>query len=240
MWNSVFKRDFMSFFYGASAYFILAVYSLMSAIATFFWGEYLITANNSLISFFAFQPQIMAVIIPAITMRSWSEERRNGTIENLLTFPITAFHLVIAKFAAAYAISMVMLLFSLPFLITSSLYFQIDWGGVFCSYLGAMGAAAVLTAAGCVVSALVSIPAAAYLLGLLFGILWINFNWGWLITSGMKNVPFYFERVLNFGDVYQNFLNGQLNLAGIFYFVSLPILLLFLNWLIVDNRRVQK
>ena len=240
MWNSIFRRDFFGFFNNISAYVILAVYVLLSMTTTFFIGMYLITPNHSMISFFSFQPYILALVIPAVTMRSWAEEIRNGTAESLLTFPITSLHLVLAKFFAALAIILVMLLFSIPLLVTSAFYITIDWGTIFCSYLGLIASTAILCAFGCLFSALISIPAAAYMLALLFSLLWINFNWGLIITSGFKNVPFYFERVLNFGDSYQSFLNGQISPSAIFYFVTLLCLLLFLNWLIIDNRRNRK
>ena len=78
MWSSIYKRDLMSFFYGSSAYFVFAVYVLISMILAFFWGTYFFSANQSMYSYFSYQPQIFAILIPIITMRSWAEEHKNG------------------------------------------------------------------------------------------------------------------------------------------------------------------
>lgn len=236
---SIFKRDLMSFFYGWSAYFIFAVYALLSIILAAFWGMYFVVPNQSMQSYFAFQPQILAVIIPAITMRSWAEERKNGTLENLLTYPISSLGLVLGKFYAAFFLSGIMLLFSIPLLITTTFYLSADYGNIISSYFGALGTIAVLTAVGCFVSSLVSMPVISYLSGLIVGVIWINFNWGFFFVSLWSNVPFYFEGVLNFSNNYQNFLNGQLNPFSIFYFTSLCGLLLFFNWLVIAGRRAE-
>lgn len=237
MFSSLYKRDLSGFFYSSGAYIIYAIYAVLTAIMAFFWGEYLDFPDQSLLSVFAYQPQILIIIIPAITIRSWSDEHKNGTLENLLTYPISSFSLVMAKFSASFTISAAMLVFSLPLLFCSSFYLQTDWGNVFCSYLGALCMIAVLCAAGCLISFSVASPAAAYLLGLVFAVLWIDFNWGKIITSNLQNIPFYFDGVWDFSRNYQNFLNGQLNPASLFYFISFCMLLLLFNWLTVSNRR---
>ncbi len=237
--GSVFKRDLTGFFYGSSAYFIFAVYALLSVIMAVFWGMYFVSPGRSMLSYFAFQPQILTLLVPAVTMRSWSEERKNGTFENLLTYPVSSWSLVWAKFCAAFAVGAGMLAFSLPLLFTTAYYLSPDYGNIFCCYLGTFGMIAVLTAAGCFFSSLVSLPSVSYLLGLSAGVLWINFNWGGLVSAVWKNAPFYFERALDFSSNYQNFLNGQLNPAAIFYFAGLCALLLFFNWLVIAGRRTE-
>ena len=239
MQNSLYKRDVTSFFYGNSAYVIFGVYVLLSMILAFFWGMYFFDDNSSMMSFFAYQPQVMVMIVPAITMRCWAEERRSGTIENLLTFPLSAWNLMFSKFAAAFTIVMIMLLFSIPLLLTTIGYVKVDFENVLSAYAGLIGMAMVLTAGGCLVSSIAGIPMAAYLLGLLFGALWVNLNFGNIITSVWKNAPLYFDGVLNFDANYQNFLNGQISPASLFYFLSLSALLLLFNWLVVSDWRAK-
>ena len=238
MWSSIYKRDLMNFFYGSSAYIVFAVYVLISMILAFFWGTYFFSANQSMYSYFSYQPQIFAILIPVITMRSWAEEHKNGTIENLLTFPISGLKLISAKFCAACTISFVMLTFSLPLLITTSFYLDMDWGNIISAYIGTVISIMFLTSVGCFVSSITALPIVAYLLGLFFGLLIIGFNWGSIIISGMDNIPFYLNGVLDFSSNYQEFLTGQINIASIFYFVSATILFLFFNWLVICDRRI--
>lgn len=237
--GSVFRRDLMGFFYGSAAYFVFAVYALLSAVLAVFWGMYFVSPGQSMLPYFAFQPQVLAVLMPAVTMRSWAEERKNGTFENLLTYPVSSWSLVLAKFYAAFTVGAFMLVFSLPLLLTTAFYLTPDYGNIFCCYVGTLGTIAVLAAAGCFFSSLVSLPSVSYLLGLAAGVLWINFNWGGFASALWPDAPFYFENALDFGGNYQNFLNGQLVPAGVFYFAGLCMLLLFLNWLAVAGRRTE-
>ena len=239
METSLYKRDLMSFFYSNSVYAVFGVYALLSMIMTFFWGMYFVDDNLAMMSFFTYQPQILAMIIPAITMRCWAEEKKSGTIENLLTFPITSWNLVFSKFLAMFTIAVMMLLFSVPLLLTTTIYVPLDWGNILSAYIGLVSVIGALTAVGCLFSALVSIPAVAYLSGLLVGVLWVNLKWGYWVTRWWKNMPFYFDGVLNFDDNYQNFCNGQFNPAGMIYFVSVAVLLLFFNWLVVASWRTK-
>lgn len=239
MQTAIYKRDLTSFFNNKTAYIIFVVYSLLSFSMAFFWGDFFTSYNSSMNSFFIFQSNILAMIIPAINMRSWADEKRSGTVENLLTFPLSSFNLTVSKFAAVFSISFIMILFSLSLLITSAIYIPIDYGSVFCSYIGLFLVSMVLSAYGCLVSSLVSTPAIAYLLGLLGGVLWTNFNFSWIITSFWHDAPFYFDGILNFSNNYQNLLNGQLNFYSIAYFITLAFLLLFYNFMVVDSWRAK-
>ncbi|MBO7556454.1 MAG: ABC transporter permease subunit [Alphaproteobacteria bacterium] len=239
MQTAVYKRDLMSFFNNGSAYIIFAVYCLLSYVAAFFWGDYLTTGNSSMLSYFIFQPNILAMIIPAISMRSWADEKRSGTIENLLTFPISTINLIISKFATVLTISTIMVLFSLPLLITTGIYIPLDWGSLFCSYIAIILTSCVLSAFGCLTSSISQTPAIAYLLGLLCGIFWINFTFNGLLSTIWHNMPFYFEGILNFSNNYHNLLNGQLNFYSIIYFAGLTFLLLFCNLLKVEDWRAK-
>ena len=239
MQTAIYKRDLISFFNNKTAYIIFVVYSLLSSVMAFFWGDFFTTYNSSMTAFFIFQPSILAIIIPAIAMRSWADEKRSGTVENLLTFPLSSLNLIVSKFSAVFSISMVMILFSLPLFITSAIYIPIDYGSVFCSYLALFLTSMVLCAYGCFVSSIVATPVIAYLLGLLGGVLWTNFSFGSIITSLWHSAPFYFYGILNFSNNYQNLLNGQLNFYSIIYFIGLAFLLLFYNLLVVENWRAK-
>ena len=239
MQTAIYKRDLVSFFNNKTAYIIFVVYSLLSSVMAFFWGDFFTTYNSSMSSFFVFQPNILAIIIPAIAMRSWADEKRSGTVENLLTFPLSNLNLTVSKFVAVFSISLIMILFSLPLLITSAIYIPIDYGSVLCSYIALLLTSMVLSAYCCLVSSLVATPAVAYLLGLLGGVLWTNFSFGNIKTSLCHNAPFYFDGILNFSNNYQNFLNGQLNFYSLIYFISLAFLLLFYNFLVVENWRAR-
>ena len=100
--KTVFYKEFAGYFRSGNAYIILGVYALLSFAATFYVGGYFTLDNTSLASFFLYQPEILTVLMPAVTMRSWTDERRHGTVEYLLTQPVDHASAVLAKFAAAW------------------------------------------------------------------------------------------------------------------------------------------
>lgn len=236
---ALYKKDLVSFFYSNSLYVVFIAYALLSAVMTFFWGEYLVNDDLTMRAFFVYQPQIMAIIIPAVTMRCWAEERKSGTIENLLTFPLSDTELMFSKFAASLTIAVMMMLFSLPLLITTAVYVPLDWGNVLSDYVGLFCVVCVLTAAGCLVSAMTAMPVIAYLGAMMFNVLWINLKLGSLVTRWWSNTPFYFREVLNFDANYQNFLNGQINPASLIYFLTFAGFLLLCNALVIVGWRTK-
>ncbi len=243
LWAVLCKKELDGFFYGFSAYFILAVYWALSLLAAVFFGLYFVVDNPSMRSFFAFQPQVMVVVLPAVTMRLWAEESKNGTLELLFTFPVGNAALVGSKFLAGWIMSLLMLALSLPLAVSTSAVVAVDVLNIVSAYAGAVLAAGVLTALGCVVSSVVSLPAAAYLLSVLAGWALIGFNLSPLLSSlaeKLPDAPFYLPEALNFSSRYQGFINGQFSPDSVFYFVSLTAALLFFNWVIVNEKRNGK
>lgn len=240
MWSALYKKELSGFFYNRSAYFILAIYLFLSLLAAVFLGYYFVVDNPSMRSYFAFQPHILLMIIPALTMKLWAEENKNGTIEILLTFPIGDWTLVSAKFAAAWSVSGLMLLMSVPLAVSTAMVIDTDNLNIVSDYGGALLAAGVLTALGCWISCLVNVPAAAYLTGVCLGWGIVGLNLSPLLTplvSLLPHTPFLLPEALNFSTRYQSFLNGLLSADSVFYFISLIVLLLFFNYLTVAAKR---
>ena len=102
MLTALYKRELGSFFFNYSAYFIFAVYMVFSLVFAVFVGMYFVVDNPAMRSYFAFQPLVLSVTLPAVTGRLWSEEAKTGTLEALLTLPADDLTLVFGKFAAAW------------------------------------------------------------------------------------------------------------------------------------------
>lgn len=243
MWTVLYKKELSGFFYNRSAYFIMFVYLVLSLLAAFFFGLYFVADNPAMRSYFAFQPQILAVVIPAVTMRVWSEEAKNGTLEVLLTFPVSDAALVTAKFAAAFTLAALMLSFSLPLAFSTAAIVPVDGLNIAAAYLGTFLAAAALTALGCTVSAAVPLPAASYLISVLLGWALVGLNFSPLVSalsSHLPNPPFYLADALNFSSRYQSFLNGCFGIDGVLYFMSLTGMLLIFNGMAVTEKRRER
>ena len=110
-------KDFKNNFSGFNAYFIMAIYCLFSFVSSIYLANYFVRENDVVVSFFILQPNILALIIPAITMRSWGEEIKSGTIELLTTQPISYINLVLSKFFASYSFFVLLVFVSIPFVL---------------------------------------------------------------------------------------------------------------------------
>ena len=243
MWLALYKKELNGFFYNRSAYAILAAYLVLSLLAAVFLGMYFVVDNPSMRSYFAFQPHILLMVVPALTMKLWAEENKTGTLEILMTLPINDWTLITAKFAAAWSVAALMLLMSVPLAVSTAWVIDTDTLNIMSSYAGAFFAAGVLASLGCFVSCLTSVPAAAYLLSVLLGWAVIGLNLSPLLSwplSFLPDAPFLLPEALNFSMRYQSFLSGLLTPDSFWYFISLICLLLFFNRLAVAAKRSGK
>lgn len=216
---SLLKKEFLLFFKGNSAYFLIFIYLFASLSGTFYFGNYLAAKDSSLYTLFSLQPYILAFIVPIITMRTWSEEYKSNTAELLLTLPISLSKTITAKFCAALIFTFCLSLSLLPFVIYSSFWLNLDWLNIFASYFGLVLLIAFFCAFGCLISSLSNNLSITYALSisLLFSAIMIPQTQ--LISA------------------YNNFLFAEIGVFEIFYFLSFCLIFLFINRLIIEYRR---
>jgi ABC-2 type transport system permease protein len=147
----IFKREFLSYFNSPVLYVIVLIFLWASNGFTFFFGGILNNNDASLTQpFFFWHPWIYLVLAPAVGMRLWSEEHRLGTIELLMTMPVSPWQAIIGKFAAAALVWFISLALTFPVVVTVSYLGNPDPGpiitGYAASYLYAMGCLAVTSA----------------------------------------------------------------------------------------------
>lgn len=114
----IFIREFQAYFSTPLAYIFIVIFLMLAGLLTFFMGGYLERDQADLVPFFEFHPWLYLFLVPALSMRLWAEERKQGTIELFLTLPITMGHAVVGKFLAAWAFSITALCLTFPFWIT--------------------------------------------------------------------------------------------------------------------------
>ncbi|MFZ5610210.1 MAG: ABC transporter permease [Pseudomonadota bacterium] len=135
-WRSVFKREFKGYFATPLALVFILVFLVMTGIFTFFVGDFFARGQADLKAFFSFHPWLYLFLAPALAMRLWAEERRSGTLELLLTLPISTLGAVTGKFLAAWAFASVALALTFPLWLTVNLLGEPDNGVILASYLG--------------------------------------------------------------------------------------------------------
>lgn len=134
--SAIFRREVSSYFTTPLALVFLVVFLVISGIFTFYVGNFFFRGQADLQPFFTFQPWLYLFLAPALAMRLWAEERRSGTLELLLTLPISPAAAVAAKFAAAWLVAGLALALTVPLWLTASYLGDPDHGVIFASYIG--------------------------------------------------------------------------------------------------------
>src|ERR1700744_6380235 len=150
----IMRRELAGYFATPLAYIFLLIFLVLANLFTFYLGQFFESGQADLIPFFSFHPWLYLFLIPALSMRLWAEERKSGTIEWLLTLPVTTGEVVIAKFLAAWAFTAVALALTFPFWITVNYLGDPDNGVIFACYLGSLLMAGGFLAIGGAISAL--------------------------------------------------------------------------------------
>ena len=116
--TTILKRELSSYFVTHLAYVFILIFLILSGVFTFYMGNFFERGQADLAPFFNFHPWLYLFLVPAISMRLWSEERKSGSIELLMTLPIRRFDAVVGKFLAAWLFTGVALLLTFPLWIT--------------------------------------------------------------------------------------------------------------------------
>ena len=148
------RRELAAYFATPRAYVFLLIFLVLSGVFTFYIGGFYERGQADLAPFFSFHPWLYLFLVPAISMRLWSEERKSGTIELLLTLPLTRMQAVLGKFLAAWLFTGLALALSFPLWITVNFLGAPDNGVIVASYLGSWLMAGSFLAIGSCMSAL--------------------------------------------------------------------------------------
>ena len=134
--NVILKRELASYFATPVAYIFIIIFLMLSGVFTFYLGQFFERGQADLTAFFNFIPWLYIVLVPAVSMRLWSEERRSGTIELLMTLPLSTFQIVFGKFLAAWLFIGLALALTFPQWVTVNYLGAPDNGVILAGYLG--------------------------------------------------------------------------------------------------------
>jgi ABC-2 type transport system permease protein len=153
--KAVAKRELMAYFASPVAYVFIVIFLLVIGFFTFVLGGFFELGEASLNrSFFLWHPWLYLFLVPAVGMRLWSEERRLGTMELLLTMPITTWQAIIGKFLASWIFLGIALLLTFPIVLTVNYLGSPDNGVIFCGYIGSFLLSGAYLAISCMTSAM--------------------------------------------------------------------------------------
>lgn len=149
----LFRRELASYFATPVAYVFILIFLVLGGAFTFYFGGFYERNQADLMPFFNFHPWLYLFLVPAVSMRLWAEERKSGSIELLLTLPVTLWQAVLGKFLAAWAFIGIALLLSFPLWITVNYLGHPDNGAILATYLGSLLMAGGFLAVGSALSA---------------------------------------------------------------------------------------
>ncbi|MFB3065249.1 MAG: ABC transporter permease subunit [Planctomycetota bacterium] len=228
-------REIRQTFLSPIAYAFLVVFVLFTTFMFFrvFW----LAETISMAGFFGLLPLAFAIVIPGITMRTWAEERKQGTMELLLTAPIEVRHIVLAKFLASLTLVLVCLLLTLYVPYTVAAFGDLDPGPVWGGYLGAFFLAATFIAVGMFLSAFTQDQIVAFLVSVctLFALVLVGDNYLQSEFAGGFWGDFF--RVLSPTPHFESIGRGVVDIRDLYYFLGLSGLFLFLNVQVINLRR---
>ena len=236
----IFKREFWAYFRSPIAYVFIIIFLSANAGCTFLLGNFYQTNQASLEVFFLFHPWLYLILIPAVGMRLWAEERRAGTVELLLTFPVTTFTAVVSKFLAAWGFIAIALLLAFPMIITVHYLGEPDNGPIIAGYLGSLlMAGAYLAIAGCA-SALTKNQVISFIISVVICLVLLLLGWGVLNNILHSLLPVRISDLVSqfsFTTHFNALRRGVVDLRDLLYFISVMAFMLLLNVVILDSHK---
>jgi ABC-2 type transport system permease protein len=217
------KRELQSFFDSLTAYIMLIAFLGFSGLFTWLYGsDIFFTKQASLQTFFGVSYWTLFFFIPALTMRQFAEENKTGTIELLLTRPVTDWQVIFGKFLATLLLIAIALVFTLPYYITVAKLGNIDHGATIMGYIGLLFISATYISIGLFASSISNNQIVGFLLALSIGILF-HFVFGFLsmASSGFVSEVLYF---LSLGAHFESISRGMVDSKDIIYFISIIFL----------------
>ena len=239
---TVFRRELTGYFATPVAYVFLVIFLILSGIFTWQIGGYYDVGQADLRGFFTFHPWLYLALIPALSMRLWAEERRSGTIEFLMTLPISTGGAVIGKFLAAWAFTGVALLLTMTNWLTVNYLGDPDNGVIFASYIGSFLMAGAFLAVGSALSALTKNQVSAFVLTFTVSLLFVLAGFPAVTDAVQFWAPDWLTgavRNLSFLDHFDAITRGVLDARDTLYFLSVIALFLFGGAVIVDLKKAD-
>lgn len=239
---TLFRREFSGFFATPVAYVFILIFLMLSGVFSFYIGNLYERGQADLLPFFNFHPWLYLFLVPAIAMRSWSEERKSGTIELLMTLPVTIFEIMLGKFFAAWAVLGLALMLTFPLWLTVNYLGNPDNGIIVAAYLGSWLMAGAFLAIGICMSALTKSQVVAFILAVVVCFVFVlsgssivlDAFTGWLS-------PLLLDTLASFSFLthFESMAKGVIALDDVGYFIIVIGIWLYAGLLAVEQKKAE-
>ena len=237
---NIVKRELASYFSTPLAYVFIVIFLTLIGSFTFYLGNFFARGQADLNAFFAFHPWVYILLIPAVTMRLWAEERKTGTIELLMTLPLTTTQAVIGKFFAAWIFIFIALVLTFPIWITVNYLGQPDNGVILAGYVGSLFMSGAYLSIGSCISAITKNQVIAFVIAstacfifTMSGLdLVLNFFKLWAPEFLVNTIS-----SMSFLTHFDSITKGVIEIRDFLFYVSVIIFWLFLNIVVVEFKK---
>ncbi len=240
--KTITKRELGAYFSSPLAYVFIVIYLLLCGFFAFAVQPTLLDRGEASLSanFFFWHPWFYLFLVPAVGMRLWAEERRVGTIELLLTMPITAWQAIVGKFLASWLFLGVALLLTFPVVLTVNYLGSPDNGIIFCGYIGSWLMAGAYLAVSCITSAMTRNQVVSFILSVVVCLFLILAGFAPVVNL-MQNSGHYWlvDFVTSFSVIthFDGFQKGVLDSRDLIFFLSVILFSLFSTSVILRTHR---
>ena len=239
---AIFRRELGGYFSTPVAYVFLVIFLAVAGALTYFQGNFFQREQADLRSFFVFHPWLYLFLVPAIAMRLWAEERKTGTVELLLTLPVSLTQAVIAKFLAAWAFTGVALALTFPIWVAVNILGEPDNGAILAGYIGSFIMAGAYLAIGSCFSAWTKNQVIAFVMAAAVSLLFtlsgtplvLTFFTGWLPEGLVDTIG-----SLSFLTHFNAISNGVVELRDVVFFGSVIVIFLYATTIVLDLEKAE-
>jgi ABC-2 type transport system permease protein len=238
--KAVAKRELTGYFASPVAYVFIVIFLLMVGFFTFMAGGFFERGEASLTSFFLWHPWLYLFLVPAAGMRLWSEERRQGTMELLLTMPITTWQAIVGKFLASWLFLILALMLTFPVWITVNYLGKPDNGAIVCGYIGSALMAGAYLAIASMTTAMTRNQVIAFIVSVVICLFLILAGWP-PVTRLLDSLEWHWltnlAAALGVMTHFEAFQHGVLDFRDLIFFFSIIGFALFTTGVIIRSHR---
>lgn len=236
------KREFASFFATPVAYVFIAIFLMLSGIFTFFIGNLYERGQADLIPFFNFHPWLYLFLVPAIAMRSWAEERKSGSIELLMTLPISVAEAVLGKFIAAWLVLSLALALTFPLWLSVDFLGEPDHGIIVAAYIGSWLMAGAFLAISTCMSAFTRNQVVAFILAVVVCFLFVVSGSSIVLDAFQPwagNLILDTVASFSFLSHFEAMAKGVLALNDVGYFLIIMVVWLYASLIVIEQKKAD-
>ncbi len=239
---TILKREWRSYFNSPVAYVFIVIFLALAGFFTFNVSRFYEAGQATLDRFFFWHPWIYLILVPAVAMRLWAEERRTGTLELLLTFPVTTAQAIAGKFLAAWLFVLMALALTFPVVATAFYLGSPDPGPIVTGYIGSALLAGAYLAVGSLTSALTRNQVISFILAAVIGLFLLLAGFPPVTDVLYQIAPAWAVEIVagfSFSAHFEQMQRGVLDVRDVLYFASAIAFMLLATHVTLDNRRTK-